>query len=44
MYQSKNNRLLLFIAIALTGLILSKFILFPKYKGVSVVKIGLKLN
>lgn len=44
MYQSKNNRLLLFIAITLTGLISSKFILFPKYKGVLIVKNDLKLN
>lgn len=44
MHQSKKDRLLLFIAFALTDLILFKFILFSKYKGMSVVKIGLKLN
>lgn len=34
MHQSKKDRLLLFLAIALTDLILFKFILFPKYKSV----------
>jgi hypothetical protein len=38
MHQSKKDRLLLFLAIALTDLILFKFILFPKYKSVSVEK------